>query len=245
MSAERNELFDYIENSLAGDYDMCAALKESEASSVYLYQHKITGSRIIKRVSANRNDDVMRELRGLSIANLANILEVCSAEDKQITLEQYIEGRSLEEVLKDGLLELPVACSYICDICGALSELHERNIIHRDIKPSNIIIRGDGRANLIDLGIARKINSLSDRDTQSLGTAGYAAPEQFGIIQSTRETDIYALGVVLNRMLTGAHPSVKTPGGPVGKIISKTTATEISKRYRSASALQKKLKRFI
>ena len=72
-----------------------------------------------------------------------------------------------------------------------------------------------------------------------------AAPEQFGIIQSTCETDIYALGVVLNRMLTGAHPSVKTPGGPVGKIISKTTATEISKRYRSASALQKKLRRFI
>ena len=88
-------------------------------------------------------------------------------------------------------------------------------------------------------------NSEADSDTESLGTVGYAAPEQFGIVQSNRSTDIYALGIVLNKMITGVHPSITIPPGKLGKIIEKTTSIQISKRYSDAYQLQKKLKHFI
>lgn len=245
MTVERNELLEYINNSLENSFEQTAVLKESEKSSVYLYTHKDSGKKIIKRISANRNDEVFRALKSRIIPNLSNILEVCSTDDYLLTLEEYIDGESLEEVISDGIIDVKTACTYAYQLCNALIALHKRKVIHRDIKPSNIIIGDDGEAYLIDLGIARMQNSESDSDTQSLGTAGYAAPEQFGIIQSNCATDIYALGIVLNKMITGVHPSITIPQGKIGKIIEKTTSIQISKRYSDAAQFQKKLKHFI
>lgn len=244
MTQEKNELFEYINNSLNESFEKTAVLKESEKSSVYLYTHKESGKKIIERISSNRNDEVFRSLKGRNIPNLANILEVCSTEEHLITLEEYIEGECLEDIIADGILDVKTACTYAFQLCNALIELHERKVIHRDIKPSNIII-GNNEAYLIDLSIARMQNSESDSDTESLGTVGYAAPEQFGIIQSNRATDIYALGIVLNKMITGVHPSITMPPGKLGKIIEKTTSIQISKRYSDARQLQKKLRHFI
>lgn len=246
MSEERNELYDYINESLENKFTKDAVLKETKKSSIYVYKHKQSGKKIIERISANRNDDVFRAVRNKSIPNFANILEVCSTEKNLITLEEYIDGESLEEKLSEnGTLDLKTACKYAYQICNALNGLHERSVIHRDIKPSNIIIGNDDNAYLIDMSIARTQNSESDSDTESLGTAGYAAPEQYGIVQSNRSTDIYALGIVLNKMLTGTHPSITIPKGAIGRIINKTTSIQISKRYSNARQLQKKLKRFI
>lgn len=244
MTEEKNELFEYINNSLNESFEKTAVFKESEKSSVYLYTHKESGKKIIERISSNRNDEVFRSLKGRNIPNLANILEVCSTEEHLITLEEYIDGECLEDIIADGILDVKTACTYACQICNALIELHERKVIHRDIKPSNIII-GNNEAYLIDLSIARMQNSESDSDTESLGTVGYAAPEQFGIVQSNRATDIYALGIVLNKMITGVHPSITMPPGKLGKIIEKTTSIQISKRYSDARQLQKKLRHFI
>lgn len=245
MSHERNELFDYINHSLENKFNRTAVLKETDKSSIFLYEHKKSGKKIIERISANRNDDVFRAVRNKNIENFANILEVCSTEEHVITLEEYIEGESLEEIISQGILDIKTACRYAYQICNALNGLHGINVIHRDIKPSNIIVGDDGNAYLIDLSIARIQNSEADSDTESLGTVGYAAPEQYGIIQSNRSTDIYALGIVLNKMLTGSHPSIIVPDGAIGKIIEKTTSIQISKRYSDARQLQKKLKRFI
>lgn len=245
MTEVRNELFDYINRSLENNFEKTAVLKESEKSSIYLYTHTKSGEKIIERISKNRNDEVFRAVRNKDIENFATVLEVCSTDDALITLEKYIEGENLEDTISDGILDLKTACRYAYQICNALSGLHAQNVIHRDIKPANIIIGNDKNAYLIDLSIARMQNAESDLDTESLGTAGYAAPEQYGIIQSNRATDIYALGIVLNKMLTGVHPSIKIPGGPIGRIIKKTTSIQISKRFSDARQLQKKLKRFI
>ena len=97
---------------------------------------------------------------------------------------------------------------------------------------------------LIDLSIA-KIENPRGGDTRALGTPGFAAPEQFGISPSAVETDIYALGTLLNLMLTGEHPTVKNPKGLINMVVSKATSTQISKRYHSAADLKRALKRFI
>lgn len=169
------------------------------------------------------------------------IYEVC-ADDSGITvLEEYIEGKRLIDILSSKPLSKKIACKYALDICEALIFLHSIGIIHRDIKPSNIIIREDGTAVLIDLSIARFINE-QENDTQALGTPGFAAPEQFGISQSNNTTDIYSLGVLLNIMLTGSHPSVDLPKGRLKKIVERATSTQISKRFKNAEKMKIALK---
>lgn len=172
------------------------------------------------------------------------IYEIC-ADDKGITvLEEYIEGKRLSDILSnDKILDKKTVCKYAVQLCDALIFLHSVGIIHRDIKPSNVIIKSDETAVLIDLSIARFINE-KESDTQSLGTPGYAAPEQFGISQSSKATDIYGLGVLLNMMLTGSHPSVDLPKGRLKKIVEKATSTQISKRYKDAEKMKKALSRY-
>lgn len=173
--------------------------------------------------------------------NLPMIYEVCTDDSGITVLEEYVEGKRLSDILSNNLLDKKTACKYVCDICEALSFLHSIGIIHRDIKPSNIIIRNDGTAVLIDLSIARFINE-QETDTQALGTPGFAAPEQFGISQSNNTTDIYSLGVLLNIMLTGSHPSVDLPKGRLRRVIEQATSTQISKRFKSADRMKSALK---
>lgn len=129
-------------------------------------------------------------------------------------------------------------------LCHALEELHSLGIVHRDIKPANVMITPVNRAVLLDLSIAREISS-DQQDTRSLGTVGYAAPEQYGVAQSNRATDLYALGVLLNTMITGVHPAVDIPRGPIRHIVQKATDTQISKRYKSAAAMARALRPYV
>ena len=173
--------------------------------------------------------------------NLPMIYEVCADESGITVLEEYIEGKRLMDLLSSKPLDRKTACKYASDICDALTFLHSVGIVHRDIKPSNIIIRDDGTAVLIDLSIARFINE-QETDTQALGTPGFAAPEQFGISQSNKTTDIYSLGVLLNIMLTGSHPSMDLPKGPIRRIVEQATSTQISKRFKSAEKMKSALR---
>lgn len=143
-----------------------------------------------------------------------------------------------------GQLTSAQAAAYTIDLCHALEELHNLGIVHRDIKPANVMITPENRAVLLDLSIAREISS-DQQDTRSLGTVGYAAPEQYGVAQSNRATDLYALGVLLNTMITGVHPAVDIPRGPIRHIVQKATDTQISKRYKSAAAMARALRPYV
>lgn len=234
----------FIDEIIKAEYNLISVLKNDESSHIDLYSHKSTKRRLLKILSKNRNDHIYRNLRGLQHKNLPVIYDVCSCEEHLLVLESYIEGETLERILNKRVLSEKAAISYLSDICDALDFLHKQRIIHRDVKPSNVIITSDDTAVLIDFSAARLINDVQDKDTANLGTAGYAAPEQYGIFQSMPPTDIYALGVLFNLMLINTHPSVKIPAGKLGKIIKKCVDTQISKRYQSVDALKKDLNRY-
>lgn len=242
-NGENNTLLSYIEQSLSNNFTKTATLKQDEASLIELYKHNASDKKIIKRSSTNRNDDIFRLLKNKKIPHLVQIEEVCSDDAKLVVLEEFIDGTNLAKKLEQGTIPQKEACKYTLQICKALNQLHALGIIHRDIKPSNIIITNDDNAVLIDLSIARLV-SVSDADTDNLGTVGYAAPEQFGLTQSTPASDIYSLCITLNIMLTGVHPALQMPKGAIKYIISKATSTNISKRYSNIAQLEHQLKIF-
>ena len=104
--------------------------------------------------------------------------------------------------------------------------------VHRDIKPENVILRGSD-AVLIDFDAARLHKPEHETDTQILGTTGFAAPEQYGLSQSDTRTDIYSLGILINVMLTGEHPSKKLAEGRMGRVVERCTRVNPQKRYRN------------
>ena len=115
-------------------------------------------------------------------------------------------------------------------------------IVHRDIKPSNILLCGD-ELKLIDFNISRQLRKEVQADTLPLGSIGYAPPEQFGLTQTGPTSDIYAIGVVFNEMLTGHSPAVELAPGYAGHIVQRCVRMRSEDRYPNAAALQQALRR--
>ena len=242
-----SELSNYIDEYLKTEYTLKSTLKDSVQSSVYLYQKNDSAKQIVKISQKNRNDHVLRRLRGQLNKNTATIYEVCSNDEDVTVLEEYISGATLRHIVEanGGTLKRELAVKYALDICNGLVFIHSLGIIHRDIKPSNIIITEQGEAVIIDFGIARLTDDSKYADTKNLGTAGNAAPEQFGISQSGPVTDIYAVGVLLNELLLGVHPTIDTPKGKLGKVINKCIMAQMSKRYQNVSELAEVLNKLL
>lgn len=119
---------------------------------------------------------------------------------------RYMAGGSLQDRLKIGELKLTEMAHIFKRVSEALDAAHVKNIIHRDVKPSNILFDSTGEAFLSDFGIA-KSKTITDEDGEWLvGTPGYMSPEQVLGKPVDGRSDIYALGVVLYRLLTGAMP---------------------------------------
>lgn len=171
--------------------------------------------------------------------NISNIIEIFEYEDISVVIEDYISGEALSDILKvQGILSEAYTKNIIGQLCDGLIFLHNHNIIHRDINPNNIMITKEGTVKIIDFDISRSVKKNSAADTVVLGTVGYAAPEQFGFSQSDVRTDIYAVGVLANVMLTGKMPNECLYGGKLGRAISKAIQIDASIRYRSIASFK-------
>ena len=151
--------------------------------------------------------------------------------------EEYVQGDTLLYLLEGGLLDWEEARKVAADICAALWVLHSMGAVHRDVKDSNVILRGSD-AVLIDFDASRLVKPERPTDTVILGTTGYAAPEQFGMSQTDGRADIYSLGVLLNVMLTGQHPSRCLAAGHAGRIVRRCTMMNPDQRFRDVLELR-------
>ncbi|WP_340023914.1 serine/threonine-protein kinase [Paenibacillus sp. FSL K6-1096] len=129
---------------------------------------------------------------------------------------EYIEGITLQQYMAEQPYAMPGGrmVSYARQLLEVLEYLHSHQppIIYRDLKPSNIMLTGEHELKVIDFGIARRLRSGSVADTEKLGTAGFAAPEQYGGGQSSPQSDLYGLGALLLYMASGGQFSAWQPG---------------------------------
>lgn len=204
-----------------------------------LVQDPFSSRRYIKKEASLEKLPIYEKLQLLKHPGLAEIIDIIKKENKIIILIEYISGNSLQKILaqKTSLEEI-VALSYLRQLASILNIIHQNGIIHRDVTPSNIIITMNGQVKLIDFDIARFYKSNQTEDTQLLGTPGYAAPEQFGFSQTTASTDIYALGVLLNVMITGMKPNkMKIKSRKLARIVGNCTAMDPLLRYQDVVQL--------
>lgn len=156
--------------------------------------------------------------------HVCGVLDIGEFEGLCYLTMPLLEGESLAQRLKrDPPLELAAALQIMCGLCDAVDAIHARDVIHRDIKPANIFLASDGRAVLMDFGIALA-NKGDDRLTRTgllMGTPAYFSPEQASGAwnQVGPAADIYALGVVLYELLYGRAPFNGTPGVIIGNIL--------------------------
>ena len=204
-------------------------IKANGRSRVCLVRNQETGKRYIYR-SFTGSGEVYHKMLGIDCPYLPKIHDVKEANGSTYVLEEYIQGDTLAFLLECKPLSRESAEQIIRQICQGLKVLHGIGAVHRDIKPENIILRGSD-AVLIDFDASRLCKAENTTDTQIMGTTGYAAPEQYGFSQTDARADIYALGILLNEMLTKQHPSRQLAEGKFRPIIEKCTRINADQRY--------------
>ncbi len=232
-------LYESLLEAVTTEYDTLRVLKQSPRGTVSVVRHKKSGTRyVFRRYSGS--GEVYRRLLPVLCPHLPQIMEAAEQDGQTAVLEEYVQGDTLAELLMGARLTEREARQVTMQLCQALHVLHSMGAVHRDVKPENVILRGSD-AVLIDFDAARIYKDESESDTQVLGTTGFAAPEQYGIFQSDERADIFSLGVLLNIMLTGKHPSREMAAGKMGRIVRKCTMTAPEQRYQSARALMEVL----
>ena len=230
----------WLESVLEEEYQVVKILKQTEMKEVVHLRHKKLKRDILKKEFTG-NDEAYRLLMRYEIPGVPRIYDAVSDGDRHLVLEEWIDGISVSEILEQKTYQEAGVRKIAGLLCDTLSALHSIRIIHRDIKPENVMITNRGEVKLVDFDAARIHKPCQGRDTVVMGTVGYAAPEQFGFGQSDRRTDIYAMGVLMNVMLTGEHPSANLYRGRLSKVIETCTQTDPRRRYSSAGELRKKL----
>ena len=232
-------LYESFLEAVTTEFDTLRVLKQSPRGTVSVVRHKKSGTRyVFRRYSGS--GEVYRRLLPVLCPHLPQIMEAAEQDGQTAVLEEYVQGDTLAELLMGARLTEREARQVTMQLCQALHVLHSMGAVHRDVKPENVILRGSD-AVLIDFDASRIYKVASESDTQVLGTTGFAAPEQYGIFQSDERADIFSLGVLLNIMLTGKHPSRKMAAGKMGRIVRKCTMTAPEQRYQSTRALMEVL----
>lgn len=198
-------------------------------------------------------------LANLTHPHLPRIYEQFSDAGRWYLVMDFIEGHTLEEQLSQaqgGRLPVEQVLSIGIQLCTVLDYLHTRQppIIFRDLKPANVMLTSHGHVYLIDFGIARHFKPGQARDTIAFGSPGYAAPEQYGRVQTTPRSDIYSLGATMHQMLTGEDPShtpfhfappqsndQRVPA--IGTLLLRMVEMDASKRPDSMAVVKQELQR--
>ena len=144
----------------------------------------------------------------LSHPNIVTIYDVGIHENKTFIAMEYVEGKTLRELMKSDELTIERITDISVQICEGLNEAHSKGITHRDIKPENILIDEKGKVKIVDFGLA-KVKNISKGITKqdsTVGTIKYMSPEQIRNQNVDHRSDIWSFGVILYEMITGRYP---------------------------------------
>jgi serine/threonine-protein kinase len=204
-----------------------------------------------------------RVMASLDHENVVKVYDICQDGEVPFIVAEYIDGRDVGEVLTgapEGYLSEQLTKKIAEQLLEALAYAHEHGVIHRDVKPSNILITGDEVVKVADFGIARVVEAEEvGKPGEIIGSARYMSPEQLKGEETTPQSDLYSVGILLYHCLTGNPPfsgdagsvarqqihRAPTPPRRLNKAISphleavilKALAKDPEDRYPSASAM--------
>jgi serine/threonine protein kinase len=215
-----------------GKYIIRSRVAEGGMGIVYLALDTQLGREVALKVlpeyfsmDSERLSRFRREARTTSLLNHPNIVtvfEIGQIEGCEFIVTEYVEGRTLRDVMQQGQIQFVEILKIASQVAGALATAHKAGIIHRDIKPENVMLRPDGYIKVLDFGLAKLTDAT--RKTSSggiefapsglnhtvpgmiMGTVSYMSPEQAEGLETDARTDIWALGVMLYEMVAGKLP---------------------------------------
>jgi hypothetical protein len=255
-----------------GKYVVVKELGKGGQGSTYLVRDPDLGNLVVlKRYHGSASvDEAIREGKALIQVRSLHTAQCLGLErdgDAVFLVMEYIPGRCLADILKEGLLAPAAAARLVEQVAEGLEAVHASSMVHRDLKPANIILGDDGAPRLVDFGLAAHLGSASLRVLA--GTPSYMAPEQARgqWERIDTRTDLYGLGAVLYRLLTGQapHPGEtqaealghacegvvtsprvlkKSIPRPLERIILRALAADPARRYASAAEFRQALRRY-
>jgi len=221
-----------------GRYEIRSKIGEGGMGEVYsAYDAELERKIAIKLLSGEFTTDEERRARfrqearvisSLNHPNIITIYEIGENEYGSFLVTEYVEGRTLREVMRRESLTIPKILKLVEQAALALVAAHAERIVHRDIKPENIMVRSDGIVKLLDFGLAKANLSMNGGEGNMtmpgtvMGSARYMSPEQARGLDVDERTDVWGLGIVMYELLTGRAPfEGKTATDTIAEVIYK------------------------
>jgi serine/threonine protein kinase len=215
MQSSQN--IDTLKTVLSNKYDSIKLVARGGMGEIYSATHRILGKKVaIKVINQQMHKDKEVCLRFLQEAKLAasldhpgiiQVMDYGSHDSFDYLVMPYVGGETLQEKLLRESFTVESALNVMIPIIEAISYAHRKNIIHRDIKPSNFLISDEGRIILTDFGISKNLRGEAlTQMNQILGTPKFMSPEQITGKTLDRRSDLYSLGIIFYRLLTGLYP---------------------------------------
>ena len=221
-------------------YNVITEIKKSDKSNVYLAAVEGFKEPVVVKEIRHGSYQVFETLKHIQSQYVPKIYQIEETDEGLIVVEEYVDGELLSDILANQLLTEEDCLNIVEQICFALVVLHSHNpsFIHRDIKPSNIIITPKGMVKIIDYDSSRLYKEEAETDTRCLGTEKYAAPEQYGFAQTDCRSDIYSLGVVLEKFSIFISKEKKKSWN---QLVEKCTLFSPDSRYQTVEEVIVKL----
>lgn len=218
-------------------------------NNVTLVENSFDDSYYVRKEYAVYNREVFERVKRSNISGIPHIYEICENNGKLYTLEEYIEGETLQQIFNaKGVFNEKEVIYIAIELCKILKQLHNMMppLLHRDIKPSNIILDRDSKVFLIDFNATKELHAGNSEDTILYGTQYFGAPEQLlGYGVSTPSTDIFGLGATLSYLLTGVYYTQMIAPGKLSSIFTKCTSMDWKNRYQTADELLEEIEKVI
>lgn len=253
-------------------YETVSNIGSGGMANVYLAKDLILNREVavkVLRFDFQNDQDSLRRFQREALAatemvhpNIVSVYDVGEESGMQYIVMEYVKGTDLKQYIKNHPnIPLETVVDIMGQVLSAISLAHQHRIIHRDLKPQNILVDEDGTVKITDFGIAIALSETSITQTNTLlGSVHYLSPEQARGGMATRQSDIYALGIILYELLTGGvpfegesavsialkhfqkeMPSVRESNlsipQPLENVVLKATAKEMTDRYKTVDEM--------